>query len=134
MNSLYADTATLKEMALARAAVRTPQTTPPATTARIPPLKQVMERKKVTIKWILWQVAQEQLHPRAAAWAMCPDVNPLHSGYVKMIGHAVFILERWRAFFQECGWDDGEEAVVKQELLKLWGLKEDRPCHLRPEN
>ncbi len=109
-----------------------PATFPPAKTARIPSPREVLGIKKVTLKWLVWWVARGQIEPQEAAWALCPKVEPVTSGFIKLIGHTELVLRRWVGFYQECGYDKGQEDAVKKEVMKIWGLKEDRPCHLRP--
>ncbi len=124
---MYGSDATLRDM------VRSDPITSPAKNARLSGPRDILGKYKVTLGWIMWQVAQEQLSPQEAAWAMCPDVNPMSSGFIKLAGHTELVLRNWLGFFRECGPDTQTQEGFEREIKKIWGKREDRPCHLRPK-
>jgi hypothetical protein len=94
--------------------------------------REVLERSRVTIKWLLWQVCQEEIAPDEAAWSMCPDVDPLSAGWLKLIGHAALVFTNWRSFFRENGFDEKQRDIAQEDLMKIWNIKKDSPiCRLR---
>lgn len=124
---MYGSNATLKEMA------RSDPSTFPSKIAQISRPRGILRLKRVTLTWLTWQVAREEITPEEASWVMCPNVDPLHSGYVKLMAVTTLVFKRWVGFYQECGYDAGQDYAIKKELIKIWGLKEDVKCHLLPK-
>ncbi len=123
---MYGSDTTLREM------IRTDPSSFPAKIAHIRRPRDILGTKRVTLGWLIWQVAREEVQPEEASWFMCPNVDPLSSGFIKLMAVTTLVLKRWVSFYQECGYDAGEEAKVKKELMKIWGLREDATCHLLP--
>ncbi len=121
---MYGSDATLRDM------VRSDPINIPAKTAPITRPRDILGRCKVTLNWLVWQVAREEVDPRDAAWSMCPPVDVLSSGWLKLIGHTELVFRNWLNFYRECGWDEPQSEMVKHEIRKIWNLKGDTPCHL----
>lgn len=108
---------------------------PSPTTAITAPIRRprdILGKRRVTLGWLIWQVAREEITPSEAAWALCPNVEPMSSGFIKLLGHTELTFRSWLGFYQECGADKGQECAVKKEIMRIWGLKESDPCHLLP--
>jgi len=95
--------------------------------------REILGKCKVTLGWLIWQVAREEVTPQEAAWAMCPDVEVMSSGFVKLMGHTELVFRNWLSFYRESGGDQHQERMVREEVMKIWGLKRDRACHLLPK-
>lgn len=125
---MYGSDVSLREM------VRSDPASFPAKNARRLSPRMILDRgTKVTLGWLMHQVAREEVDPHDAAWALCPPVEPMTSGFVKLIGHTELVFRNWVTFFRENGPDMEEEIRVKQNILKIWGRKEDTPCRLLPK-
>ncbi len=57
------------------------------------------------------------------------EVEVMHSGWVKLIGHTRLAFTNWRNYYREFGGDSVLEARCKKYILRIWGKKEDMPCH-----
>jgi hypothetical protein len=95
--------------------------------------RQILAKTTVSLRWLLFQVRQGEINPDDAAWSLCPDVDPITAGFIKLVGHTKLVFQNWLNYTAENGYDQIKETIAHDEICAIWNLERrgTSVCHLK---